>query len=194
MATGDLTDLNSAKQWIPVSNSIDDALLTALITNVSTFVQSWLNRTIAQAPYSEVRNGQDMPSMALYNYPIASISALTVDGIVIPARGPLGPGTFATPGGYTFDANLVYLSGCYRFTRGFQNVAVSYVAGFTATPADLQQAVNMIVADWYKTQRGAAVGINSEAIAGQTISFIREAIPDAALLILEQYRRVTPIL
>ena len=190
---GDLTTLESVKQWIPVDNTNDDALLTALITNVSTFIQSWLNRIIAQQGYSEVRNGQDMPVMLLANYPIVGVSALTVDGIVIPARGPLGPGTYATPGGFTFDANAVYLSGCYRFTRGYQNVSVSYVAGFATTPPDIQQAANMIIADWYKTLRGQAVGIQSMSIESQSIAYLKQAVPDAAMLILQQYKKVAPI-
>ena len=194
MATGDLTTLDSAKAWIPVTNTSDDALLTALVSNVSTFVQSWLNRTIAQTGYSEVRNGQDMPLMVTMNYPIVGISSLTVDGIVIPPRGPLGPGTFANPGGYTNDQTAIYLSGCYRFTRGFQNVAIDYVAGFATTPPDLQQAVNMIIADWYKTQRGQAVGVQSETIESQAITYMKVDIPPAALLLLQQYKRVTPIL
>lgn len=190
---GDLTTLDSVKAWIPVTNTNDDALLTSLVTRVSTFVQSWLNRTIAQQGYSEVRNGQDMQLMLLANYPVTAVSSVVVDGIVIPARGPLGPGTFATPGGYTFDASALYLSGCYRFTRGFQNVAVSYVAGFATTPPDLEQATNMIIASWYRTQRGAASGVQTQSIENQSITFIREAIPDAALLILQQYKQVAPI-
>ena len=193
MAAGDLTTLDSLKQWIPVDNTNDDALLTALVTNVSTFIQSWLSRTIAQQGYSEVRNGQDMQLMLLSNYPIVGVSALTVDGIVIPARGPLGPGTYATPGGYTFDSGAIYLSGCYRFTRGYQNVAVSYVAGFAETPDDIQQAANMIAADWYKTLRGKAVGVTSMSIEGQAITYMKQALPDAALLILQQYKKVAPI-
>lgn len=192
MAAGDLTTLASVKAWIPVTTTSDDDLLTALVTRASTFVQSWLNRTIASQAYAEVRNGQGMPVMLLQNYPISAIASLSIDGIVVPARSPLGPGSFSNPGGYTFDANAVYLSG-WVFCSGFQNVAISYVAGYADTPADIVQATNMIIADWYRNARGSRVGVQSESIEGQSISFMREQMPKAAELILLQYRRVAPI-
>lgn len=191
---GDLTDLASVKAWIPVTTTGDDALLTTLVTQVSTFIQSWLNRTIASQAYSEVRNGQGMQAMTLLNYPVTAIASLTVDGIVIPARPPLGPGTYSGLGGYTFDTRMLYLSGCYQFTRGFQNVAVSYTAGYAATPADVQQAANMTVADWYKNSRGARLGVASEGIEGQTISYVQRPIPLQALSILQQYKSVVPVI
>ena len=194
MSPNDLTTLDSVKAWIPVTNTNDDDLLTALVTRVSTFVQSWLNRTIALQGYVEVRNGQGNPVMLTQNYPIGSVAMLTVDGITVPQRPPLGPGTFNGLGGYTFDANALYLSGCYTFRRGFQNVVISYAAGFASVPTDLEQATNMIIADWYKTQRGSAVGVQAQSIESQSITFVRESIPDAALLIMQQYKKVVPIL
>ena len=191
---GDLTDLASVKAWIPVTTTNDDALLTALVTQVSTFIQSWLNRTIASQAYSETRNGQGMPQMLLLNYPVTAVASVTVDGIVIPPRPALGPGTFASLGGYTFDSNALYLSGGYLFCRGFQNVAVGYTAGYATTPADIQQATNMTVADWYKNQRGARLGVAAEGIEGQTISYVQRPLPQPALSILQQYKRVASIL
>lgn len=193
MAANDLTTLDSVKAWIPVTNTNDDDLLTALVTRVSTFVQSWLNRTIALQPYVEVRNGQGNPVMLTQNYPIGSVALLTIDGLTIPPRPPLGPGTFSGLAGYTFDVNALYLSG-YTFCRGFQNVVINYATGFAAVPTDLEQAVNMIIADWYKTQRGSAVGVQTQSIESQSVTFVRESIPDAALAILQQYRKVVSIL
>lgn len=193
MAAGDLTDLASVKAWIPVTTTNDDALLTTLVSQVSTFIQSWLNRTIASQAYSEVRNGQGMPMLMLQNYPVAAIASLTVDGIVIPPRPPLGPGTASSSIGYTFDANAVYLSG-YSFCRGFQNVAISYTAGYAVTPIDIQQAANMTVGDWYKNARGPRLGVQSESIEAQSISYVQRAIPLQALAILQQYRKVFPVL
>lgn len=190
---GDLTTLDSVKAWIPITSTDADDLLTALISRVSTFIQSWLNRTLAAQTYTEVRNGQAMHFMLLNNYPIISVASLSVDGIAIPPRGALGPGTYSNPGGYVFDAGTLYLSG-YSFCRGYQNVSVTYVAGFDTTPPDIEQATNMIVADWYKNQRGARLGIAAEAIEGQSISYVQRPMPTAAQSILQQYKKVAPIL
>ena len=59
MTTGDLTTLANVKAYFspPLVTTADDALLSRLITAASGFIQSWLNRTIASATYSETRNG-----------------------------------------------------------------------------------------------------------------------------------------
>ena len=59
MATGDLTTLATMKAYLspPLVTTTDDALLSRLVTAASGFIQSWLNRAIASASYSETRNG-----------------------------------------------------------------------------------------------------------------------------------------
>ncbi len=111
--------------------SISDALLARLISSVSAYIQSWLNRTIRNLPYSEVRSGIGQPTMMLKNFPVTSVAALSIDGITVPARANLGPGSGSTASwaGYTFDDVRLMLTG-WNFCRGFNNVAVNYAAGF----------------------------------------------------------------
>src|SRR5215469_1463317 len=145
MATGDLTTLANVKAYLspPLTTTADDALLTRLVTSASQFIQTWLGRTIAQTSYSETRNGQGGTRLFLRNRPVVSVVSLTVDGIAIaPAAGPGQPG-------YLFDDNSIYLSGT-AFTRGQQNVAVTYTAGYVATPPELEQACIALVALRYK--------------------------------------------
>ena len=174
---------------------ISDPQLAGLITRVSTFIQSWLNRTISQAAYVDVYNGNGGSVLMLNNYPVTAIGALTVDGIPVPPRPPLGAGSSGSysfngsPGGFVFDSDSIMVSGgC--FTRGFQNVAVSYTAGYATTPPDIEQAAIDTIGDYFRYID--RIGKTSQAIEQQTTQFTNTPIPIRALSQLQQYKRVHP--
>ncbi len=253
---------------------ITDSLVQRLVSAVSTYIQAVLNRTIRNLPYSEVRSGLGGSAMLTLNFPITSVAALTIDGITIPPRPPLGAGSNSNfvgfgwqggPAGYTFDALRVMLSGLYAFTRGYSNVALSYAAGFlianepqtipgtgpfvlttqarwnagdrgvtyangtaltlvTGVPAtgqyavdangvytfaaadagkvvlisygyvpfDIEQAAVDMIGDWFKYR--SRIGTLSESIEAQTITFTNTAITARAQGVLNQYRRVAPVM
>lgn len=131
MKVGDLTTLARLKAYLPaVPATAADALLSRMITSVSGYFRVWTDRDFAVAGYSETRDGRGNQELMLIDFPILSITALTVDGLVIPPRPVLSPSmTYTTRGGYTFDEHRVLLDG-YYFCKGHQNVSVSYKAGY----------------------------------------------------------------
>lgn len=257
------------------SVGVSDPLVSRLISAVSNYIQSWLNRTIRNLAYVEMRSGEGGRSLLPLQYPVTSVAALTIDGITIPQRPPLGAGAMSNfvgfnwqggPAGYTFDVNRVMLSGMYYFSRGFSNIALSYAAGFlvpneqatvpaaspytvaTVThwnagdrgvsyadgtalnaqpfgvalsagqysvdgdglyyfaaldagktvlisygyvPFDLEQAVIDMIGDWFKYRD--RIGVLSQGIEQQTITFVNAAITARAQGVLNQYRRVAPV-
>lgn len=187
----DLTTLAAVKAWIGITVATDDALLASLITAVSGYIENWLNRSIALQLYVDTYNGLGAAVQVLDNYPVASVSSVYVNGVLIPPRPVLG--TVATsstlPGGWVNDDFAVYVIGG-RFWRGFQNVQISYQAGYATVPNDIGQACNDIVGDWYKyIQR---IGKTSQAIESQTTQFVNQPMPVRAANILQQYKRVHP--
>jgi hypothetical protein len=116
-----------------------DSLLERLISSVSTYIQSAINRTIRNLPYVEFRSGLGGPTMMLPNFPITNVSAVAINGIQVPSRPPLGTASTtnfigfgwqtAGPSGYTFDQYRVMLNG-YMFTPGYSNIQVDYSAGY----------------------------------------------------------------
>lgn len=141
MAIGDLTTLANAKSWLSNVSTNDDALLSRLISAASGTVIQYLNKHIIYNTYTQTFNGNGMTSMALPEYPIYEVVSLSIDGVTI------SPSTNGINPGYMFDANMVYLIGTssygftrcpiYRFTKGFQNVVITYKAGFYI-PSDVQ--------------------------------------------------------
>lgn len=191
--SGDLTTLPEVKQYLGIPDAVttQDALLSRLISAASQYMQSWMSRVIALQTYNEVRNGMGGQTMVLLNQPIVSVASLTVDGVVIPPRPPLGPTAATGYGfGFVFDDTRLFLSGA-RFGQGMQNVSVVYDAGFATVPPDLDQACIEMVGDLLKYKD--RIGQNSMSIEGQSISFNVQPIPQRVQGVLATYKRVTPV-
>ena len=132
MAYGDLTTLGDVKAWLQTGQSAfpptDDALLTRLITAASQYIQTWLNRQIAQCDYMEVRDGTGGERLQFACFPVSAVLSLTIDGLAIPPAPPPAPST-GLIAGYVFSPTQLALRG-YHFTRRAQNVVVTYTAGY----------------------------------------------------------------
>ena len=184
----DLTTLVNLKQWLNIVSTVDDTLLARLITATSQYIQMWLNRTIPLTSYSDYRDGSDGLSMVLKNYPIVSISSLTVDGNVIPASIPSPPGALDPPG-YVFDQFAIYMvGGTYSFTRGYQNVFIQYQAGYAVIPSEIEQACIELASRRYRERD--RIGQVSKNIGGEIVTYDQKGLSDAIQSVLSDYQRV----
>jgi hypothetical protein len=194
----DLCVLADLKAWLNIQSSAEDAMLQNLITRGSAQFLRWMNRDhIVSTSYSEVRDGNDALFILPRNYPLTSVSAVTVDGVSIPAA------TSTIGSGYVFDARKIMLRGGssafyslgpyssqyqYRFTRGFQNVQLVYQAGFATVPLDLQEAA--IEGFGYIYRGRTHIGEDSNSANAQvTISFSKAMLPASVVATLQQYAR-----
>ena len=178
----DLTTLANVKSWLNIQSNTDDALLSRMITSVSTYIQSWLNRSFSVASYTDTSNGNGVSSqLVLRNYPIVSVSSLTINGIIIP---------FSPDGikpGYQYDGKAIYLIG-YIFQRGMRNIVVNYSAGYASVPAEIEQAVIELLSLRYRER--SRIGENSKSIGGETVSYNIKDFPEGVKTILNNYKRV----
>lgn len=178
----DLTTLAKAKEWLNVTSATDDALLTRLVSAASDYIQTWLNRTIASGGYTETRDGNGGATMLFANYPVTSVAAVLVDGLAVPAS--TGPGV----PGYVFNATKIVMRGAYRFTDDVQNVTMTYTAGFSAVPNEIEQACLELVGLRYKERD--RIGIISKGLAGETINYTQKDFSDAITTTLTNYKKV----
>jgi hypothetical protein len=79
----------------------------------------------------------------------------------------------------------------YDFARGFQNISVTYTAGFATTPLDVAQACIEMIGVKYKER--TRVGEVSKSIAGEVVAFSQKDMSDNVKTILLQYKRIVPI-
>ncbi len=180
-----LTTIGNVKEWLGLDSCDDDALLTRMVSALSRYIQSWLNRDLLTASYSETRDGSGSRKIMMSNYPVTAVSSLTIDGLAIPqAVDSRGSGFMITP-------NLIVLVGGYAFTQGMQNVVISYTAGFAVTPPELEQACIELIAMRYKERD--RIGQVSKSIGGETVTFSQKDFPADVLTILNNYKKVVSL-
>ena len=119
--------------------------------------------------------------------------------MLFPAASPLVSVTGITRNDEAVDLTTVSVYPDYLrltdgslWTRGAQNIAVSYTAGFydSATadpPADLEDACVQLVA--FKFTRRGREGLDSERVAQQTDALEPEPLPASVTALLAPYRR-----
>jgi hypothetical protein len=194
MAYGDLTTLSDVKLWLQTGQSAfpptDDGLLTRLIAAASQYIQTWLNRQIAQADYLEVRDGTGGQRLQFACFPVSAVLSLMIDGIAIPPALPPLPSTGITSG-YVFSATQLAVRG-YHFTRRAQNVVLTYTAGYPMIPPEIAQSCIELVALRYR-ERTRTGEVARSVGGGETTTYSQKDMSSAIMTLLQQYRLVTPI-
>jgi len=154
--------------------------------------------------YSEVYDGNGSDVLYLRNRPVRFVLALVIGTLTIPQstsftspgwviRGDGKSIALRYGGGGSGVSTSQFYPNCgrrYNFWQGIQNVAITYKAGYSSTPADLQMMSTKVVALTMK-QRGA-IGQKSQAMAAGagTVTF-DWAIDSKDWLVITQYRRVS---
>jgi hypothetical protein len=182
-----LTTLADLEGWLnitPGANPAVDDLLTRLITAVSAAIESYLCRTIGEASYSRTFNGKGGQALVLPEYPVLSVSSVTIGITSVPAS----PGP--QQAGFVFDQYAVYLCG-YAFERGLQNVSIAWTAGYASVPDDIEQACIQLCASRFREKDRIDEG--SKVIQGMQVSYRISDIPPSVRLMLQPYRKVVPV-
>ena len=180
----DLTTLANVKSWLNIATTTDDATLSRMVTAVSNYIQSWLNRSFAVASYTDILNGTGGNQLVFHEYPVISVSSMTISGNIIPAS-PDG-----IQPGYVFDARGIYLIG-YQLTKGIKNVRITYSAGYATVPPEIEQACIELIALRYRER--SRIGEVSKSIGGEVVSFSQKDFPEGVKTILNNYKRVISV-
>ena len=177
----ELTTLSALKSWLNLTTVMDDAMLSRLISAASSYIENILNRTILSQIYTDKMSGKGTHTLSFYHSPVTAVASLSIDGNIIPAA------SSSLQAGYLFSSSQLMLNG-YLFTRGHQNITVTYTAGYTTVPYDIEQACLELCALRYKERD--RIGQISKTIAGEVSSFMQKDMPGSVTTILQQYKRV----
>ena len=199
-----LTSIQKTKAFLHVSDSeIDDYVVQNLIDSVSDFIEkTYCNRKFLTSSYTEFYDGREINAgygffgtagyasgatykrlIILNQYPVTAVSGVWDDPNRIFANSDL-----IDPTSYIWTSEgRLELDGLF-FSRGIQNIKVTYTAGYAADsiPNDLQYAVWKIVQNIYKS---SVTAVNSP----QRLSIITEITTmenTEARKILDNYRRI----
>lgn len=162
-APRDLTTIEKVKRHLgPEYSTAADWILSDLVTSSSAWIVSQLGQEVLLRTVVETRNGDGSTRLLLRQFPVGSVTSLTVDGVTIPKRA-------TTDGdGWILSRDGIDLAG-YVFTAGLQNVVITYTAGYATTPPDLEQAVIEHVALRYADRKHT--GIDSLSAGGESAQF-----------------------
>ena len=188
MAAIDLTTLTTAKEWLQVTDTSSDALISRLISSSSRSICNYLNRNdLHSQSYSEAYSGTGTSRLCPVNYPITAVASVAIDGMSVSAASSF------TAAGYRFSDTVIILNGGQKFTRGIENVEIVYTAGYATIPEDIVQACVMMIATQYQSQ-GAGYAVSSESVPGvysASYSNTVGSVPDSVKSLLRNYVRVT---
>ncbi len=139
-----LVTLAKYKEYLKITDTTVDTQLTTLTAHVEQRVKTWLNRAIESATYTdEYYNGNGKHYLVLRQFPITAATTIKVyDGLDsnnAEIWTTLVQGTDYERKVLDTEACSVYLDG-YTFEKGLQNYKITYTAGYTSIPEDIQLA------------------------------------------------------
>lgn len=194
-----LTTLARLKPMLDLQSPSDtsqDTVLQALIDGASNYFLSLLNRpNIYTLAYTKTFNGNGRRRMLLPDYPVTAVSAVTIGATAVPQSTAYGMA------GFLFDTSSVMLVG-FSFCKGYQNVTISYTAGYPALDATngpqhpdmlaMERGVLALVASWWKRK---AHWDEQDVVnmTGITQRFMGRDVPPETATAVRQFARVAPM-
>ena len=177
------TTLAKVKEYLGITDTASDTLLTDLLARLQAAAETYLDRKIEQATYTEQYDGDGTDRLVTLQWPIISVTTLHDD-----TDRAFGASTLIAAADYVLykDRGVIRLDGL-TFASGIQNVKVVYVAGYATVPTDLAQALIELVADRFRQKEHQ--GLESLSIGAYSVSFIGEDLPDEVKATLDGYRR-----
>lgn len=178
----------TAKAYVGASDTSQDLLITQIADAVSERFENETNRIFVTRALSEIHDGIGHRSLWLRRYPVQSLVSLA-------AVQRLGdtPVTYV----YQTDYDVNLITGELRMRtqwlpRGWQNVTVTYTAGFGAQdaatlPADLYQAGLDWIKALYSKKTTGAVAATSLTLGNSTM-IVREDMPKPMKDLLARWR------
>lgn len=152
------------KDYLGVSGSTDDTLLTTLITRAQAMMERYCNRIFEEDTYTEDHSG-GAATVQLKNTPVSavtSVSSLDASGNATAYAatsyrfdGDTGIITLTNDEDFYFRDSVVGSSAleASSFPCGFKNIRVVYTGGYSSVPADLVQVCVEMAADLYQNRR-----------------------------------------
>lgn len=184
-------DKQLVKDYLEISGTTYDTLLTSLITRVCAWIEGYCDRVFDSTVYTDEIYSGGKKFLFLKKYPVSAITkikyksgsnsnptwtAFTVDDYDLIDNRKL-----RRAGGWAPGVNTVW-------PQGVNNIRVSYTAGYTTLPSDLEQLIIELAAKKFNQRKSD--GMSSEGVEGVNINWTRALSPEQKL-VLNKYKKVT---
>jgi len=181
-----LTTLQSLKDYLKITTSDDDSLLTSAIEQASSFITDYCNREFEAQDYQKRMDWHGEDEFILDHFPVNSLSSFQYN-----------TGTLGNPIWEDYDTDSYMLDnekGIISLTcpihRGIKNIKVEYNAGYIVIPADIQRAC-IRIASYIYNWAGRKTGVKKEQVDGASIEYdtTGEGIEKEIYMILNKYKK-----
>ena len=180
-----LITLDNFKIYRGITGSTtEDDRIKLLINSCSIQFESACKRKIISATYTEYHDGMGDDAIMLHQYPVTSVTSVYDD----PDR-DYESGDLVDSDDYMYDedSGILRLEGGV-FQNSKQNVKVTYVAGFTSTPDDIEIALYDWVAMRLHKAQKRWHGIGSDSVGDHNIVYLNEKMPKEVQSVVENYK------
>lgn len=184
----DLVSLSDVKSFLGISGSSNDAVLSTIISSVSTFVENYIGYTVASTTYTNEEF--DGTGKEKYNIPVYPVTVFTsMDYRTTSANENSWEQIDSEDYFVYLDEGYVHLIG--GFHEGPKNYRMTYTAGYESTPADLELAVLQMIRDVYNTKATSST-VTQERLKDYAVSYgaIASMISEQNRATLDIYRNI----
>jgi uncharacterized phiE125 gp8 family phage protein len=183
-----LTTLATAKSHLSISPSdaLQDVRLELLINAASEKIERYTNRIlVSQGTIAELQHGRRENILLLKQWPIIAISAVSVDYTAVHTA----PANVLAASDYAIsdDLNSVLLIN-QTFPVGFNNIKITYTAGYVTVPSDLELACLWLVEWYYLMRTRGDMGRTTASKGGESVGVL-DHMPPMISEMLEYYKR-----
>lgn len=176
LAPNALTTLAAVKSILKISaeQTKDDSILEDLINACSSVIENYCERKFKEQTYiDEEYDGTGRKHILLKQYPVKSIDNVKIDDVVL------------DPSEYRVKKSNGMLVKNYIWPLGDINVTVTYTAGYTEIPADLELACRFFIMSIFKADVA-----NFSTTFTDGFVFRADAIPVQVKFMLQPYKKV----
>ncbi len=181
-----LVSLAEAKTFLKISASSEDSVIEDFINRASIWANDYTGRRLKSRSNSDTYDGDGSDLLLLRDYPLVSITDLRIDDGSYSGAPPQ-----TTSDDYTLNlpSGLIKLKNGVLFVKGFQNVDITYTAGYTTAPETVKEAVLLYVGHLYRRQYAdQKFGVQSETVGDRTTTYGSDDIIPKAKSLLNPYR------
>jgi len=162
-----LCTLQEIKDWLKVTDSSQDAILTTVQLSVEQSIKNYCETDFsAREITNEVLDGAGNDVIVPRYWPI-----LVVDELRFYIKLNSTAGSVVSSEDYQVGETAIYLGNGLLTPKGRGIVGLAYHAGYAAVPADIKLAVQMGVEAYMARRQRKSIGVSSRGKEGESESF-----------------------
>lgn len=185
-AVNALVSFQEAATFLKISSEIETPTIEDFINRASIWTNEYTGRRLKSRSNIDIYDGDGSDILLLRDYPVTSITDLRIDDGTNNGSPPQ-----TTSGDYTVNlqSGLIKLKNGVMFSKGFQNITITYTAGYATPTETIKEAVLLYVGHLYRRQYAdQKFGVQSETIGDRTTTYGTDDIIPKAKALLNQYR------